>query len=253
MTTRIVPGIATAALSLAAASSGQAADFSFRIGGGSWDQDLSGQYADEGSASFDLEDDAGLSGSSNGYLYAQLEHPVFLLPNIRLERSNFSEDGQGTVQRDFTFRGEDFTASEAVDSTFEIEQTDIIAYYSALDTLVDLDLGLDVRLIDADISIRSQSTNEEASESISAPVPLGYAALRVDVPGTGAYVRAQGSGIGFDGSSFIDTRALVGYTSDFGIGIELGYRRQELEIDDIDDIDGDVTIEGGFAGVHYAF
>ena len=251
MTTRIVPGIAAAALSLAAASSSQAADFSFRIGGGSWDQDLSGQYADEGSASFDLEDDAGLSGSSDGYLYAQLEHPVFLLPNIRLERSSFSEDGQGTVQRGFTFRGEGFTASEAVDSTFEIEQTDIIAYYSVLDTLVDLDLGLDVRLIDADISIRSQ--NAQASESLSAPIPMGYAALRVDVPGTGAYVRAQGSGIGFDGSSFIDTRALVGYTSDFGIGIELGYRRQELEIDDIDNIDGDVTIEGGFAGVHYAF
>jgi outer membrane protein len=247
----IVTGIAVGALGLAAAGSGQAADFSFRIGGGSWDQDLSGQYADEGSASFDLEDDAGLSGSSNGYLYAQLEHPVFLLPNIRLERSSFDNDGQGTVQRDFTFRGQSFTVNQAVESTFEIEQTDIIAYYSVLDTLVDLDLGLDVRLIDADVSIRSGS--QEASESISTPVPMGYAALRVDVPGTGAYVRAQGSGIGLQGSSFIDTRALVGYTSDLGIGVELGYRRQELEIDDIDDIDGDVTLEGGFAGVHYAF
>ncbi|RZU97873.1 TIGR04219 family outer membrane beta-barrel protein [Spiribacter vilamensis] len=253
MTTRMMTAIATGALGLAAIGSSQAADFSFRIGGGSWDQNLSGQYADEGSKSFDLEDDAGLSGSSNGYLYAQLEHPVFLLPNIRLERSSFDEDGRGTFRREIDFGGKTYNIDESVDSTFEIKQTDIIAYYSVLDTLVDLDLGLDVRLIDADVSIRSRDNTKAASESVSAPVPMGYAAVRVDVPGTGAYVRAQGSGIGFDGSSFIDTRALVGYTSDFGIGVELGYRRQELEIDDIDDIDGDVTLEGGFAGVHYAF
>ena len=253
MTTRMITGIAAGALGLAAVGSSQAADLGFRVGGGNWDRDLSGRFADEGSQSFDLVNDTGLSGASSSYLYAQLEHPVFLLPNIRLERSSFDDDGRGSVQRAFSFQGQSFTINEPVDSTLEIEQTDIIAYYSVLDTLVDLDLGLDVRLIDADVSIRSQNTNQEASESISAPIPMGYAAVRVDVPGTGAWVRAQGSGIGFQGNSFIDTRAMLGYTLGIGIGVELGYRRQELEIDDIDGIDGDVTIEGGFAGVHYAF
>lgn len=253
MKTRMMTGIAAGALGLAAVGSSQAADLGFRVGGGNWDRDLSGQYAEDGSQNFDLVDDAGLDSASSAYLYAQVEHPVFLLPNIRLERSNFDNDGQGDVQGEFTFQDRVFTVDEPVDSTFSIDQTDIIAYYSVLDMLVDVDLGLDIRLIDADVSIRSQRTDIEASDSISTPVPMGYAAVRVDVPGTGAWVRAQGSGIGLRGSSFIDTRAVVGYTFGVGIGVELGYRRQEIEIDDIDDIDADVTIEGGFAGVHYAF
>ncbi len=241
------------AVGLMLAGGSHAADLSLSGGVGGWDQGLSGEFSDAGNRSFDLEDDAGLDDTSNVYVWAQLEHPIFLLPNIRLEHTRFDTDGNGTVERNFTFRGENFQVREDVSSEFELNQTDIIGYYSIWDTLVDLDLGLDVRLVDGDVAIQSQRTGRTASESFTAPVPMAYAAARFDVPGTGAWIRAQGSGVGFDGNSYLDARATMGYTFGFGGGVELGYRRQDLEIDDVDDVDGDLEIDGAFAGVYYAF
>jgi hypothetical protein len=50
---------------------------------------------------------------------------------------------------------------------------------------------------------------------------------------------------------FVDFQATIGYESSLGAGVELGFRSLDLELDDIDDVAIDLTIEGAFIGVFY--
>lgn len=241
------------ALGLIVSANAHADSLGFAAGAGAWQQDYSGSAADTDERSFDIEDDLDLNGNTPGYFWARLEHPVPVLPNVRLEHTSLDTDGDGRAQERFTFQGRTFTLSERVSSELELDQTDAIGYYQILDNVVSLDAGLNVRFLDGRIEIKSKSTGETASESFSGPVPLAYLAGRVDVPGTGLWVGGQGSGIAFDGDEFLDLRATLGYEFDFGLGLELGYRRESLEVDNVSDVEVDFEVEGGFAGAYFAF
>jgi len=242
-----------ALVAVAHAPAAQADAVGFEFGGGAWQKSYSGTASDADGRSFDVEDDLGIDDNRNGYFWAALEHPVPVLPNLRVERSSLDTDGEGTVTRQFTFKGQTFTANEDVESTLDIQQTDLIAYYEVLDNWASLDIGLNVRMLDGDVRIESQDRNRSEERSFSSPVPMAHAALRFDVPLAGAWVGAQGSGISYSGSRFIDVRAMAGYEFDFGLGFEAGYRRQNLKIDDIDDFDADLDADGAFAGAYFNF
>lgn len=231
----------------------QADTLGIAAGGGVWQQDYSGTAADADGRSFDVDDDLGLDSTSEGYLWARLEHPVPVLPNLRLEHASLDTDGDGRVERDFTFQGRSFSVNERVSSELELDQTDVIGYYQILDNVVSLDAGLNLRIVDGRIEVKRATSGETASESFSGPVPLAYLAGRVDIPGTGVWLGGQGSGIAFGGDEFLDLRATLGYEFDFGLGLELGYRRETLELDDFSDVDVDFEVEGGFLGAYYAF
>lgn len=241
------------ALGLLVSTGVQADTLGFAVGAGGWQQDYSGTASDADGRSFDVESDLDLDTTTQGYLWGRLEHPVPLLPNLRLEYSQLDTDGDGRAQRSFTFQGRTFTFNERISSELELDQTDVIGYYQILDNVVSIDAGLNVRVVDGRIEVTRRTTGETASESFSGPVPLAYLAGRVDIPGTGVWLGGQGSGIAFDGDEFLDLRLTAGYEFDFGLGLEVGYRRESLEVDNFSDVDVDFEVEGGFAGAYYAF
>ena len=65
------------------------------VGGGSWSHDPEGGFSSTnlGSTTIDMKNNLGFDKESEGYLWAAFDHPIPLLPNIRLERTALKHEG----------------------------------------------------------------------------------------------------------------------------------------------------------------
>jgi len=220
-----------------------------KIGGGSWSHSPSGSIISTqgGTAgtSADLKDDLQLGKKSEGYGYISLEHPIPALPNIKLSQTNLTSSGSGSVTTDFTFNGIAYSASTAVTTEFELNQTDVILYYELLDNVVSFDVGLDAKTIDGKVVVNNESS------TFTGTIPMLYLAAEIALP-AGFAISAEISTISASGSSYDDVTAKVSYTSDYLFGVEAGIRTQTIKAD-VDDVDANIVFKGPFAGVFLKF
>jgi outer membrane protein len=100
------------------------------------------------------------------------------------------------------------------------------------------------------IKVKDQTQN--ADLDIDLVIPMAYAAVKFDLPLTGLYVGADGNGIKYDDHHFFDAKAMIGWESSIGLGIEAGYRYFDVQYEDNDE-EADLTIEGPFAGLFFHF
>lgn len=221
--------------------------FKVYAGGGSWTAELGG---DLGSTDTDVSD-LGFDEENNTFFYAGFEHPVPLIPNVRIESSSISTSGTATLTAAYEFNGTTFNASETVDSEIDLTFTDGTLYWEILL----IDFGLTLRQFDAEVS--AESSTEAVDESVDAVLPMLYLATQVDLPFTGLYVGGNVNGISFDGKSLTDFRGGVGYHLDLGpaatLGAELGYRSFSLDLGDDEDIEGKIDLSGIYFGVNVTF
>jgi outer membrane protein len=223
---------------------------SITIGGGVWNETPEGNIIQPSNAptpSVDVEDNLFWSEESQGYLFATLEHPVPILPNVRL--SYISLDHSGSGDTSFEFDGQIYS-SPNVANDFTIEQTDLLLYYEVLDNIVSLDLGLNVRLLDISFTINDGINT--TSESVSAPVPMIYGMVGGS-PWPGVLLSAEANYMTLSGSTISDFNAKISYTTDFFVGVEAGYRTQTIELDDVDDTDANLDFKGPFIGAYVKF
>ena len=81
-----------------------------------------------------------------------------------------------------------------------------------------------------------------------------YGKVRADLPFTGLWVAAEGQGMSYDGNSLMEFNAHVGYESEFGLGIEAGYRSVQLELDQFEDVQAaEIDITGPYAALNFHF
>ena len=97
-----------------------------------------------------------------------------------------------------------------MNSDYDMEMVDGTFYWSPLDNVVKLDLGLTVRQMDADFTITG--AGQRATESASETFPLAHGAIRANLPLTGVYVGGEINAIEYDGSGMRDFDAHIGYS-----------------------------------------
>jgi outer membrane protein len=219
---------------------------SFSAGGGVWNTSPDGSFQatnDPGAVS--VTDNLFWGSESQGYFFATLEHPVPIIPNVKLMYTKIEQSGSGNTT--FTFDGLPFSGK--VSNDFKIENLDLIAYYEVLDNVVSLDLGLDIRNMKIDYSIVNGST---ASDSFDETVPLLYVLVGVS-PLPDLLISGEVSYLKYSGSSISDMTAKISYTTDFFVGFEAGYRIQKYEFDDVSGYNADLTFDGMFAGAYVKF
>lgn len=170
----------------------------FVVGGGSWSQDADGTLGTDTVASTTFSE-----GDSATMLWANLEHPVPMLPNARF----------ATVPVDSTNTSGD---------KLSMDQTDVTLYYEVLDNWLNLDLGLTGRNLDG--SIRKGATTDTFNETI----PMIYAKAAFDVPVTGLSVGVELNTIGV----FEDVTYYLAYETEVGFGLQLGQRTQQIDLDE---------------------
>jgi len=240
-------------LTLAAPLSANADILSLSVGGGAWNETPNGNYQKIGDPNeVSVTDNLFWEKESQGYVFAILEHPVPLLPNIKVSHTKIEHDGNGNTPI-FTFNGKDFNGK--VINDVSIESLDLYAYYEILDNIVSLDLGLNIRNLKIAYNIEAKAgpiTTVSESDSVSATFPMLYAMAGV-TPWPGLTISGELSYIAYSGNSISDFTAKIAYTTDYFVGLELGYRKQSYEFDDISDTDADLSFDGIFAGAYLKF
>ena len=222
---------------------------SLTVGGGIWKESPSGTITNvtPGDDVIDVEKEFFWKEEDQSYFFITFEHPVPLIPNVRLMKNKLDHSGSGPVS--YTFNGQTFTGN--VTNSFNIDQTDLTLYYEILDNVVSLDLGLNIKKNDVDYVVTDNSGNT-TTDSISNTIPMLYGLVGV-TPYPGLTFSAEGSIIAYSGSSYSDLTAKVSYTSNYFIGGELGYRVQKLELDDVSDYTSNLEFKGPFAGLYLKF
>jgi len=167
-------------------------------------------------------------GEDNTYYGIAFEHPVPLIPNVRLQGSTL----------------EGYSA----DADIKIDSTDYTLYYEILDGLAWLDLDVGISLRDLDIDARVD--NSTASES--AVIPTGYLSAYFTIPTLPLQVGGEIKTLDVGDSSINDTTFKIKYQSPFVVGVEGGYRTANFDIDE-GSIDSEIEFDGFFIGVFADF
>jgi outer membrane protein len=223
---------------------------SITVGGGIWNETPEGSIIQPTNAptpAVDVKNNLFWTEESQGYLFATLEHPIPILPNVRLSYISMDQSGSGDTS--FTFDGQNYGPVN-VANDFTIDQTDLLLYYEVLDNVVSLDLGLNVRVLDISFSINDGASN--TSDSVSGTVPMIYGMVGGS-PWPGVLLSAEANYMTYSGSTISDFTAKISYTTDFFVGFEAGYRTETIELEDVDDTDANLDFKGPFIGAYVKF
>lgn len=212
-----------------------------------WHPDLSGNIA-QGSNSVDVvdvDDELRLKRDGNVDASVYIEHPVPVLPNVRLAYTLVQQSGNGTLTAPY-----DDLLADSVRSDLDLEQLDLTLYYEILDNWVNLDLGLTVRDFSGELQV-SQAGRPTSTTKADAVLPLGYIAARFDLPLTGVAVGLEGNFIAFDGDSMRDFNVYGQYNISL-LQLRAGYRQLAVDYEDGSDV-FDVKIDGPFISAGVTF
>jgi outer membrane protein len=224
------------------------------VGAQGWNMQTDGGFSSDGAnADFNFEDKA------NSNLYAAFEHPVPLIPNIKVQRTAMDTVGETTLNSQYTFGDEIYAQNTDVITDVQITATDFILYYELFDNdLISFDVGINAKYIDGELLVTEKDDPSSSSrEEFSGPVPMVYSRLAIGVPFSGFGAFVEGSFLSIDDHTLSDYQAALTYSLMENIAVDvtfqLGYRAVELELDDLDNIYSNLEFKGVYAGLEVHF
>lgn len=224
------------------------------IGADSWRSNVAGSFGNSEPAP-----EFNFGNKTQGAYFIALEHPIPVLPNVRLAHNQLEANGITVLDGQFSFAGQDYSVNTTLANQVDLTNTDIVLYYELLDnSVVSLDFGVNSKLINGSAAVQEQTENGlQAEESVSQWLPMLYLSSKVGLPLTGLDVFAQGSYVGWSDSQMYDIQAGVGYelinSLTVDIRVKLGYRAVNLRLDDLDELYSNLDFKGVFAGVELHF
>ena len=114
---------------------------------------------------------------------------------------------------------------------------------------VNLDLGVNIRVIDGDFSSQSQT---EGSHHFYTAFPMLYANALFNLPYDGLQASIGASHLEYDQYYALDYKAKLSYTWSSGFGLEGGWQHQQFSIDN-NDIQAQFENKGPFLDFKYRF
>lgn len=233
-------------LAVAAPLTVNADALSISVGGGAWNADPSGSFKKTTDPEpVDVNNQLFWDAETQGYAFITFEHFVPIIPNARLMLTSIDQSGSGNTS--FTFDGVDYSGN--VSNKFSLDALDLLLYYEVLDNVVSLDLGLNIRNLQIDYTIKN---GIPTTDSVDETVPMLYV-LVGGSPWPDLIISGELSYMAYSGSSISDFTAKVAYTTNFFVGFEAGYRQQKYEFDDVSGTDAKLDFDGVFAGAYLKF
>ena len=227
------------------------------VGVDGWKADNDGSFSDNNNAlqNFNFEDETFVS------YYAALEHPVPLVPNLKLKYTELELNGATQLEDTFSFNGSDYIVGTDVNSVTDLSHIDYILYYEIFDNdLISIDLGINAKQFDGEITVSYDSDEvftQTETVDFSGFVPLAYGRFEAGLPFSGLSVFAEGSFLAIDDSKVRDYQMGIAWelidNLAVDVAVKAGYRSMVLELDDVDDINTDIDASGPFAGIQVHF
>ena len=201
--------------------------------------------------SIDLVDDLNVENSAQTSMVLILEHPIAALPNIRYQGYNLDSSDSSQVNPQVA---ETKSGGTVETTSFNLDHEDIVLYYQLLNNWVDLDMGVDIKRFDGQVSQAGPAGN---SIDVDETIPLLYLSARVDLPINGLYLGAAFNSniidVGLSNSTAQDSTIALGYESGTGLGIEGGVKSFSVELNDSEELNTDLEYDGLFLNGYYNF
>ena len=218
-------------------SAAQADVIGIHGGIGYWAYDFNGDAISD----ISLDDDFNITSDNGGHVYVALEHPIPLLPNVRVAYTSMSDSSTSALTTGFAFKGVPFLLGQTVNTEIDLTHTDFTFYYEIVDIGFDLDLGVTGRLMSGEVSV------DAVKENVKVVLPMAYANAKFGLPFSGLYI----GGLVNAGSHVVDYQLKVGWETENFIfpefGAEVGYRRFSVDAGEGDfDVSVDVDTDGVF-------
>ena len=233
---KLLTTVALATALMTTANAGAIVDLT--VGGGI----LPGMGADTtmgntGGANIDL----GLENKQQTYMYAEFDHFIPIIPNVRYEQSTLTFDGSVSLTQDTPVGA--ITFSNAATSQFTMDNEDYIAYwglpFATWIPMIDVaDFGLGIKQGEIGFGTAGGTLDTETIF-----IPYGYARLHVSPPllfGLGFGAEAKSFSFEDDAgasASFLEYAVTVDWSIeapipaiDLEVGVEAGYKSTALEI-----------------------
>lgn len=207
-----------------------------------WGAGYGGDVTDRTSQdTIDLENDLKLDDGGFVEFTAAIEHPVPILPNVKIRHIDLDETADGSISADF----DGITFNSDVTTNLDLTHSSAVLYYEVLDNVVSLDIGLEARMFDGQLRIEEKAGSNVSETKIDETLPLAYVAASVDLPFTGLALGAELSGVSYSGDKIMDAKAAVRYNIGLFL-VEAGYRTMSIKVDDVSGIDVDADLSGAF-------
>ncbi|HRH76386.1 MAG TPA: TIGR04219 family outer membrane beta-barrel protein [Cellvibrionaceae bacterium] len=261
--TLLVPLLVTTAFTLAQTT--HADTLGLRAGVEYWNADLSGEAQSQTARIKKTGkpvkfDEWQFYGETYNSVWVNFEHPVPLVPNIRMTYTNIENAKSRTVR--YGTPALYYYRQESVALTFD--NIDFTFYYEVLDNWINLDVGLTARSLNGDFEALSLTTGKiqiteptQDRTKLNEVVPMLYLNGRINIPFVdGLYVQSVFNGATLKGNTLYDADVRVGYDLDLvalDIGIYGGYRRMALKSTDLGNLYADAYMDGLIAGLEVHF
>lgn len=222
---------------------------------GGWNQSPEGDIAYESEDTLDLKND--LKYDDEFQVFGRVKLDVPLIPNIYLMATPMEFEGTGRTSEDFRFGDVTFRGNTDFYSKLTLNHYDIALYYGiplvGLATLnkLNIELGLNVRIVDFKAEIRQDNTHLSESESYTLPIPMVYAGIQIR-PIESLSIEAEARGVTYSGNHVY---SLIGRLKANILGpafIAGGYRYENIIFDE-EDIKADTCFMGPFLEAGFEF
>ena len=104
-----------------------------------------------------------------------------------------------------------------------------------------------------DGNISLSSMNLSSAVDLDEFVPAFYGKADFELPFTGFYTGVEGSVLSLGDGTISDYKIYLGWESDFVLGAEVGYHNFEVDWEDFDNSNGNISFEGYYATVTLHF
>jgi len=255
--------IAAALLSLAFMY-GSASAAGFEMSVGLWNQDPNGDISYKALSALDklsVKDDLMYDEDTKVFGRMKIDAPG-VFPGIYLMATPMKFSGKGSKNVTFKFGNVTFSGDVPFSSELELDHYDIGLYYgipglkTATRGVLNMDLGIDARIIDFKARITGQDSITELviseSESVTVPIPMLYLGIQVK-PFKFLAIEGEGRGIAYSsGNQYYDIIGRVKLKPLGPVFAAVGYRYEKVKFDEYDVI-ADVNFGGlfGEAGVEF--
>ena len=221
------------------------------LGGYLWNNQATGLVGEKS----DLID-FNLSDQHQGSYFIAFEHPLPLLPNMMLSRTELTTKGSTKLTNEFLYADQEFSSGTIIDTAFDASYLDYTLYYELFDNgLLSFDFGLTARDFDINVSASNDVATSELSGSEF--IPLLYASATIGLPFTGWNVFGQGHFLSLGEHTIHDYQLGISYelldNVLIDLNLTLGYRSTRLQLEDLDNLSTDIEFDGLYFGgiVHF--
>lgn len=213
----------------------------------------------------DLKNDARFGDKTQPWAKFKLEHPIPVIPNIKLAYMPMKFDGSGNVTRTIKWGDYKYDLNAGFNLSVKLDRVDTTLYYNlpfiktATAGKLDIEFGLNVRTImfEGKLSGTERDTGRSISESasITLPVPMGHLAAEIR-PINLVSLIGELNYIGYKNNAYYDYVAGLRLNPPMRTPLkpfaEVGYRHEKLKIDE-EGVKTDLKVKGLYALVGVRF